>query len=244
MFFFAPLITAPIYYLMIISVLAAVVPAIFLMRYVYRQDGIEKEPPWLLRDLVFGGVLAALVSIVLEFLGETILNALVDQSNPKYVVLLAFLVVGVVEEGSKFFFLYRRTWHDPNFNYRFDAIIYAVFVSLGFAAFENVKYIFNYGLSVALPRAVLAIPGHMGFAVFLGIFYGRAKLCYDCGNRSGCRLNLVLGYAAAVFLHGVYDTCCMSGTTKSTVIVVLFVIAMDFAVYRLIRHEARTDAPV
>lgn len=65
-------------------------------------------------------------------------------------ILLAFLVVAVVEEGTKFFFLHQKTWHSPYFNYRYDAIVYAVFVSLGFAAFENVKYIFNYGLSVAL----------------------------------------------------------------------------------------------
>ena len=244
MFFFAPLITAPIYYLMIIYVLAAVIPAILLMRYVYKQDRIEKEPPGLLANLVFCGVLAALASIVLELIGESILNSLVAQDNPKYVVLLAFLVVAAVEEGTKFFFLYRRTWHDPNFNFRYDAIVYAVFVSLGFAAFENIKYVFNYGLSVALPRAVLAIPGHMGFAVFMGLFYGRAKLRSNCGDRSGCRLNLVLGYLAAVFLHGVYDTCCMSGTAQSTLVFVIFVLVMYLSVFLLIKHESKTDAPV
>ena len=212
MFFFAPLIAAPIYYLMIVYVLAAILPAVFLMRYVYRQDRIEREPPWLLGSLVLMGILAALASIVLEVLGESVLNALVSPDNPKYITLLAFLVVAVVEEGTKFFFLYKRTWRDPNFNFRFDAIVYAVFVSLGFAAFENVKYVFSYGLSVALPRAILAVPGHMGFAVFMGIFYGRAKLRFDWGNRFGCRLNLILGYLAAVFL--------------------------------LIKHESKTDAPV
>ncbi len=244
MFFFAPLFTAPIFYLMIIYILAAVLPAVLLMRYVYKQDHIEKEPPALLWSLVLRGVYAALAAIVLELLGKSILNRLVAPDNPNYVILLAFLVVGAVEEGTKFFFLYRRTWRDPNFNYRFDAIVYAVFVSLGFAAFENVKYVFNYGLSVALPRAILAIPGHMGFAVFMGIFYGRAKLCSDRGNRSGCRLNLILGYLAAVLLHGIYDSCCMSGTTQSTLIFVLFVLALYLAVYLLIRHEAKTDAPV
>lgn len=244
MFFFAPLITAPLYYLMIIYVLAAVIPAILLMRYVYKQDHIEKEPPGLLWSLVIRGVLSALVSIVLELLGESILNSLVSPSNPKYVILLAFLVVAAVEEGTKFFFLYKRTWRDPNFNYRFDAIIYAVFVSLGFAAFENVKYVLNYGLSVALPRAILAIPGHMGFAVFMGVFYGKAKLCSDWGKKFGCKVNLLLGYLAAVALHGVYDTCCMSGTSTSTMAFVVFVIAMYLSVYLLIKHESKTDAPV
>lgn len=243
MFFFAPLI-APVYSLLIIYVLAAVIPAALLMRYVYKHDRIEREPPWLLGSLVLLGVAAALVSIVLELLGQSILDSLVSTDNPKYILLLAFLVVAAVEEGTKFFFLYRRTWRDANFNYRFDAIVYAVFVSLGFAAFENIKYVFNYGLSVALPRALLAIPGHMGFAVFMGFFYGRAKLCFTFGDRSGCKLDLILGYLAAVFLHGVYDTCCMTGTTRSTLVFVVFVLAMYLAVYFLIKHEAKTDAPV
>ena len=42
MFFFAPLI-APVYSLLIIYVLAAVVPAVLLMQYVYKQNCIERE---------------------------------------------------------------------------------------------------------------------------------------------------------------------------------------------------------
>lgn len=243
MFFFAPLIAVPVLYL-VIYVLAAVVPAVVLMRYVYRQDRVDREPPRLLGGLALQGVYAALAAIVLETLGQSVLNALVSRDNPRHVVLTAFLVVAVVEEGTKFFFLYRRTWRDPNFNYRFDAIVYAVFVSLGFAAFENVKYVFSYGLSVALPRAILAIPGHMGFAVFMGWFYGRAKLRSDLGDGLGARVNLALGYLAAVFLHGMYDTCCMTGTARSTLVFAAVVAVLYLAVFRLIRREARNDTPV
>ena len=243
MFFFAPLIAVPVLYL-VIYVLAAVVPAVVLMRYVYRQDRVDREPPRLLGGLALRGVYAALAAIVLETLGQSVLNALVSRDNPRHVVLTAFLVVAVVEEGTKFFFLYRRTWRDPNFNYRFDAIVYAVFVSLGFAAFENVKYVFSYGLSVALPRAILAIPGHMGFAVFMGWFYGRAKLRSDLGDGMGARVNLALGYLAAVFLHGMYDTCCMTGTARSTLVFAAVVAVLYLAVFRLIRREARNDTPV
>ena len=148
----------PFLYLAMIYIAAAILPAILLMRYVYQQDSIEKEPPQLLISLAWRGVLAALASIVLEMIAQGILNVTLDPNDPRYQYVLAFLCVAAIEEGTKFFFLYRRTWHDPNFNFRYDGIVYAVFVSLGFAAFENVKYVFSYGLSVALPRAVLAIP--------------------------------------------------------------------------------------
>ncbi|MDY3281726.1 PrsW family intramembrane metalloprotease [Dysosmobacter sp.] len=235
---------APAMYILAIYVLAAVLPAVFLMRYIYRQDQIEPEPPGLLIGLIFSGVAAALCSIVLEMLAEGVLNLLVDPGSPIYTILLAFLVVAVVEEGTKLFFLKRRSWYSPAFNYRFDGVVYAVFVSLGFAAFENIKYVLSYGLSVAVPRALLAVPGHMGFAVFMGAFYGRARLRFNQGDETGGAVNMAAGYLSAVFLHGFYDTCAMLGTPAATAVFVVFVVVMYIVVIRLIRRESLEDQPL
>ena len=142
---------------LLIYVLAAILPAVFLLRYIYHRDTIEKEPIDLLLRLIVAGVLSALCAGVLEWIGMRILAFSVDASTPMYTVILAFLVVAVAEEGAKLFFLHRRTWDDPNFSHLFDGVVYSAFVSLGFAAFENIKYVFSYGLSVALPRALLAM---------------------------------------------------------------------------------------
>lgn len=227
-----------------IYILAAVLPAVFLLRYIYKHDTVEKEPPGLLLSLLLMGVLAALASIVLEVIGQKILDANISQDDPYYNIILAFVVVAAVEEGTKFFFLKRRTWNDPNFNYRFDGIVYAVFVSLGFAAFENIKYVFNFGLSVALPRAILAVPGHMGFAVFMGLFYGRARRFADLGKRGAKNANLIAGYLMAVLLHGFYDACAMIGNVLATVLFVVFVIVMYIVVIAIIKRESRTDMRV
>ena len=228
----------------VIYILAAILPALILLVYIYNQDTVEKEPPRLLYRLLLMGVVAGLLSIVLEQIGTAVLNSFVSQSNPAYVIFLAFLVVAAVEEGTKFFLLNRTTWRHPDFNYRFDAIVYAVFVSLGFAAFENIGYVFGYGLTVAPSRALLAIPGHMSFAVFMGYFYGRAKLYEHYGEMEKVRLNKWLGYLSAVFLHGFYDSCAMIGSTASTLVFVVFIIAMYIVVFRLIKSESHTDAPV
>lgn len=240
MFFFA----LPIYYLVIIYVTAALLPAFFLMRYIYVHDTVEKEPVYLLLNLILRGVLAALAAALLEMIGKALLGSFVPADSPNYVFYLAFLVVAATEEGMKYLFLYRRTWRDPNFNCRFDGIVYAAFVSLGFAGFENILYVFQYGLSVALPRAILAIPGHLGFSVFMGFFYSRARRRYDIGQITTGRIHLLLAYLAPVFLHGVYDSCCMLGSGMSTAVFVLFVVAMYFIVIRLIKRESRTDRPI
>ncbi len=235
----------PITWIYVIYISAAIIPAILLLRYVYRMDTYEKEPGSLLMQLLGCGVLAALASIILEMLGQWLLDASpLTQNTKTYILVLAFLVVAAVEEGTKYFFLYKRTWNDPNFNYRFDGIVYAAFVSLGFAAFENVKYVFNYGLTVAFPRAILAIPGHLGFSVVFGYFYGRAKRAANRGSHGAAVANIVVGYLMAVFLHGFYDACAMSETAEASVAFIIFVIIMYFVIYRLIKRESWNDEPV
>ena len=234
----------PLTVIVAVYVLAAVLPAFFLLQYIYRQDQVEKEPAGLLVSLLLVGVLSALCSAVPERIGQRILDLVAEPDTIQYTVLLAFVVVAVVEEGAKFYFLKRYTWNNRNFNYRFDGIVYAAFVSLGFAAYENIRYVVNYGLSVALPRAVSAIPGHLSFAVFMGLFYGRAKFCQNRGNERGCRRNLRRAYVSAVLMHGFYDACAMLETTASMLVFLGFVVVLFLTVFKIIKRESRRDVPI
>ena len=239
MLFFTPLMS-----MVFINVAAAVIPAIFLLRKIYRLDTIEKEPGSLLKGCLISGVFAVIASIILELIGQTILDFTVDSDSPYYTVLLAFLVVAVVEEGTKLFFLKKRTWNHPAFDYLFDGIVYAAFVSLGFAALENIHYVFSYGLSVAFSRAIFSIPGHFSFSVFMGFYYGRAKLAEADGYEAGKKRNLFLAFLIPVLLHGFYDACAMSGSDISMVIFLVFVVLMYIIVYRLVKRSSQEDTPI
>ena len=223
---------------------AALLPAALLMRYIYRLDKVEKEPVKLLKGLVLRGCLAGIIAIVLESVGEFALNVGVAADSPAYNYFLAFCVVAMAEEGAKLFLLKRYTWKNRNFNYRFDGIVYAAFISLGFAAFENIGYIFTFGLTVTLARAVFAVPGHLGFSVFMGVFYGLAKKAEKAGRMRSCRRNLRLSYIVPVFLHGFYDSCCMSESTLSSVIFFAFVAIMYVVVIAVVKKESQTDEPL
>lgn len=225
--------------------LIAVVPAILLLIYVYRQDSIEKEPLGLLLSLLFLGCVAAGISMVLEMIGDAVLGVLIpDNTSNFYTILSAFLVIAVVEEGSKYFLMSLRTWNHPAFNFRFDGIVYSVFVSLGFAALENILYVFGYGIGVGFSRAFLSIPGHMGFAVLNGIFYGRARMYENRGQNGLCILNLLVGYTLAVLLHGFYDATAMTGTPLAILLFVLAVVIIYLTIFLIVRHEAKTDRPI
>ena len=63
-------------------IFAAVLPAVILLRYIYRTDTVETEPPGLLVLLLLMGVVAALCSGILETLAQAVLDALVDPGSP------------------------------------------------------------------------------------------------------------------------------------------------------------------
>lgn len=227
-----------------LPLLAAIIPAVVLMLYIYRQDKVESEPAGLLIRLVLMGLVSAGIAYVLELIGEPILGIFVDESDAWYPILLAFLVVAPAEEGAKYLMLYRTTWKNPNFNFRFDGIVYAAFVSLGFAAIENIEYVLGYGIGVAPARALLAIPGHLSFAVIMGIFYGRAKRWANAGMTGRAKANKWLAFLCAAFLHGFYDACAMSETTLSIILFIVIVVVMYVIVFGIVRKESKTDEPV
>ena len=159
-------------YVTAIYVLAAILPAFFLLRYVYRHDTIEKRtarPAGPHAGRRRAGHLRRADS---GDGGRKYTRRLFPLSHPALLHHSRLCRCGLCGRGGQAVLPEKFSWRNPNFNYLFDAVVYAVFVSLGFAAFENIKYVFTYGLSVALTRAVTAVPGHLSFSVFMGIFYG------------------------------------------------------------------------
>lgn len=189
----------------VVLVIAAILPAAFLMFRVYRADRLEKESPRMLWRLVIAGIFSTLIALVEERVFEQALNVLVDESSVWYNVILYFGIVAFAEETSKYIMLRRTSWHSPEFNCMFDGVVYAVFVSLGFALWENISYVLNYGLSNALIRAVTAVPGHACDGVFMGLFYSVAKKHERLGNKKMTGLFSTLSVLVPAVLHGFYD---------------------------------------
>ncbi len=225
-----------------ILLFAALLPVALLLRYIYRKDTIEKEPPMLLLRLFLFGVLACIPAATLEQAFGRMLDNALPPDSLEYHLINAFAVVALIEEGLKFLFLKQLTWHSWDFNYRFDGIVYAVFISLGFAAFENIFYVYGYGLTAALPRMVLAVPAHMGFAVYMGAFYGQARLAAIRGKRAKSRRNLAAALLVAVILHGFYDFCLFLNTSFTSLLFFLFVIIMYIVTVGFIRKQSREDS--
>ncbi len=185
--------------------ISAIIPAVFLLVKIYKADRIEKEPIGLLLSLIIIGIFSTSVAVALETLGKTILSMYFAEGSTIYNIIMYFGVVALSEEGSKYVLLKSRTWKNRNFNCRYDGVVYATFVSLGFALWENIGYVASYGFSTALVRAVTAVPGHACFGVFMGVWYGTAKIYEVKGEYERSKVARVKSLLLAVFMHGTYD---------------------------------------
>ena len=230
-----------LFYVNPILIAAAVIPAIVLLRFVYKEDRLDKESPGLLLSLVIFGILSTFAAIVTEQIGEAILGILLPQSSTAYNVLLYFVVVALSEEGFKYLLLKKRTWYSSEFNCQFDGVVYAVFVALGFALWENISYVLMYGLGTAAVRAVTAVPGHACFGVFMGVYYGRAKRYDNDGDFVKAKRCRTMAVLMPALLHGAYDFIATMEDPNCEWMFLVFVLALFAVSLKLVRVGSRSD---
>ena len=237
--------------------LLAVIPSVFLLIKVYQADKVEKEPAPLLFKLFIKGLESAFFAAVVEALLINFgLNTLVHLGLIEgegcflYHAIEAFLIVALAEEGFKYYFLKKITWNHPAFDYRFDAVVYAVFVSLGFATIENILYVWGSqiesgtGLQLSVYRGVLSVPAHCVFAVAMGIHYGAAKYAQGHEQFDLEEAGLRKAFLVPVLMHGFFDFALMMNQPLYTGLFFLFVILADYRALKAVGRASQTDTRV
>ena len=223
----------------------ALLPAFALMMYVRRLDKIEKEPKELIIQLLIFGALTVVSAFVLEKIGMMFLDLIFPETTVLSQFIEYFLVVALVEEMGKFLVLRLRTWKNPNFNYTYDGIVYAVAASLGFAALENILYVFlNGGVPTAIARALTAVPAHCMFGVFMGYFYAAAKRAEFWGYPRKKYWNLFLACLVPILVHGFYDFTISVDWWGAAVLFLAFYVVCVVIAFIRIRTMSRDDQPI
>lgn len=190
----------------ILILLAALLPAFLLFLYIWKKDP-QKEPLSQLVKAVLWGIGICIPVAFLEIAITAILFPNGDPSTLFGTTAQAFFVAALPEETFKLLALWWVLRKNPYFDEHFDGIVYAVCVGLGFAAVENIAYIFGSGawVSVAITRSLLAVPGHYAFAVLMGYYYSVYHFVDDSPKVAVCIL------LVPVVMHGIYDALAMSG---------------------------------
>ena len=229
-----------------IILLLAVVPPLFLMHYVYKLDAIEREPRGLIMKLVLLGMASCIPAGIIESVLCGILSGIMDPSGLLSILIENFLIIAMAEEGVKLW-VTKRTWNDPAFNYRFDGVVYAVAASIGFALLENIMYVFSTDggeLLTAIMRAITSIPGHCTFGVFMGLYYGEAKLASVRGDEVLSRYMMKKAYHIPVLLHGFYDFVLSTEYDFMIIVFYVYIIVLYRYAKKRIQAAAMTDEPL
>lgn len=255
----------------ILLTIAAVLPAVVLCVYVYKKDRAEKEPIYLLLVLLALGGISCYPAARIESVAYDLLHRIFEPYGTMsdgvlhldsttfrlYNACKYFFGVALVEEGVKFIALCLATRKNKEFNSLFDGMIYAVFVSLGFAAVENVGYVLKYGWANAVVRALYSVPAHMFFGVLMGYYYSFWHMYDKAGKReqvlksaglieSNAKMFSGSKYILPCLLipmsaHGLYDYCCTIESTLASVIFYLLVLSLYMYCFYQISKMSRID---
>ena len=218
----------------------AILPAIVLFFFVWKSDRTEKEPPKLLIKLFLLGMATIATALIIGLLGDKVFSFM-DPEGMLFIFIDNFILTALVEEGGKYFVLKKVTWKHPAFTHTFDAIVYAVAVSLGFATLENIIYVLDGDVGTAFVRAIFSVPGHVTDAVYMGYYFGTAKYAEKARDMDGCRKNLWKAIIIPVLLHGFYDFCLSTQYDIFILIFLIFEVVMTALVIRRILKSSKYD---
>lgn len=220
----------------------ALFPVLVLFTYICYSDRRQPEPVNELLLALLAGVASALASMLISSPLEILGLYTQEPTNLREAFNISFFGAGVPEEIAKFVCLYLIVRRNRLFDERFDGIVYAACVGLGFAGFENLLYVAESGneaLHTAGIRAILSVPGHFDFGVFMGYWF--AKWWWEKQNKVR---NLCLALLVPIAAHTLYDTLCFyseSISDNDTAVLLLDIILylLCFFLFMFMRGRVR-----
>ena len=214
----------------------ALLPVAILMFYIFKRD-TEKEP---IKEIwiAFGfGVLSVFVSLCFSVPAGNIGLYSDDPATIIGAIWKAFMSAAIPEEIAKFIMLWLFMRRCKEYDQYMDGIVYAVCISLGFAALENILYIVKESewLSLGIGRALLSVPGHYCNGVLMGYYYSKVRLSHFSTFKD--RAMIVV---APIITHGIYDALLFSigalGNTELDILILPIVALFIYFVYELHKY--------
>lgn len=194
------------------AVLLSFIPAFGYAAVVYWLDRFEKEPAKLLVGaFVWGAVVATFGAIIWTSVLQLGVGALVGDAAADIAgtTLLAPIVEEVLK-GMAVAIIFVAWPHE--FDSVLDGMVYGAITALGFAATENVLYLYFLGyqeggwaemLVLFVLRVILGGWGHAVYTAFIGVGLAVGRLRRGPGSKLVFPL---LGLVAAIFLHALHNT--------------------------------------
>lgn len=193
---------------------------------IYSFDPFEREPKFLLGVAFWiGGIVLPIVALGINTGVYSLLQNITGEVLFSRRI-ISIVVAPIVEEGLKVGFLIAiATNKRNNIDSVVDGIVYAVVISLAYAASENALYLYralNQGgvealISVASVRLIAGSVTHPVFTSVAGIAIAKAK------NKSKFNWKLIgSGYIGAILIHAAHNALTSSNSIYGLPIYMIF----------------------
>ena len=177
-----------------------IAPAAFWLLYHYYRDRYRPEPLLLLLSTYVAGIAAGFLCLrAFERLNRLGLDAGPEDGGWQF-LLYCVIGIGLLEETAKLapVWLVCARWRE--FDEPVDGIVYASVSALGFASFENYKYMEFLEGAPMLARAAASPLTHAVFSSIWGYALGRAR-----HDGTPVWRAVIPALALSALAHGVYD---------------------------------------
>ncbi|MDP1995419.1 MAG: PrsW family glutamic-type intramembrane protease [Ignavibacteria bacterium] len=207
------------------------------LAYYLRKDAHPEPKRMILKIFLWG----ALITIPVFFV-QIGLKFLLDKTNIDplvYDLIYWFLIISFSEEFFKYLVIRVKVINSPHLDEPLDIMLYMVIAALGFAAIENVLYLFvpagQMSFNQLIDRTLI-----IDFIRFIGATFLHTLCSAVVGYSlaiSFCEvktknISLVLGLLTATLLHGLYDFSIMTldGYIKFAIPVIV-ILTLAFLVF-------------
>ena len=189
----------------------ALLPSVLFLLWFLRAASHSPEPVRVVVSCYVAGCAAFGVAVV-------VLGVLDPVVSPLPSTLRMFLGVAPVEETLKLVAILLAAGLPARWGRMTSGLIYAVAVSLGFAAVENILAAERLGVETGMLRALTAVPGHALHGALVGIQLGRSHRARSAVS------GVLLGLLLAVLAHGLYNSLLLQGPTLRMLVVPLLLV--------------------
>lgn len=218
----------------------AILPSVIIGLLVYKADKVEQEPKKELIKALLMGVFSVIITLFISWI-IGIMKINFNTLNFIQIILYSFIGVAFVEEFSKWIATKLFITNNKNYNYVFDGIVYAVFVSLGFATVENILYTLSGGVITAIVRAVVTVPSHAFYAIFMGYYLSKAKESkIESKQRDNVKYTLYSIFIPTV-LHGIFDSLLLLENPILLILFLFFVVFLYIISIQKVKELVRSE---
>lgn len=200
------------------------------------SDRGPKEPKKLLILSGIFGALACVAAVILEviFLPDAITSTPDRLSTGS--LFGGSMLIGLIEEGCKSLPLVIALLVLRSIDEVTDGLIYFGIAGMTFGVIEDISYAFSLGAGAGIAKMVTGPFIHAGFCVLVGWALASAKI------QKRTWLLPIIGFAAAVGFHGLYDFGLFYGHSWSILMSLAITVFININIFWLMRVAKRADA--